>query len=72
VTDADFQRAAKSGARALQNAELQPTALGCDSAPETTQGQENPGLASAAATDRILLQSVGMGAEGFEPPTSRV
>jgi hypothetical protein len=72
VTDGDFERAAKSGAVALQNPVQQPAA------PSRTDSQESSEVLAACdpvrdgAICRNPLPGKPVGTEGFEPPTPSV
>ena len=69
VRDEDFDRAAKSGAGALQKAVQQPSAWPRDGSHEMQKAQHIPGFLREDANCCDTKQNALVGAEGFEPPT---
>jgi integrase len=69
VRDEDFERGAKSGARAVQNPVQQAAACFREESQETQKPLGNPGFLQEVADWCDTTREVLMGAEGFEPPT---
>src|SRR5262249_33778821 len=67
VTDADFERAAKSGAVALQNGVQQAAATARTDRQETTQAREDCGLVREGAICCNSLPDKGLPPRGLEP-----
>jgi hypothetical protein len=66
VTEADFERAAKSGAVVLQNGLQQPAAPVCTDSQATPQAREGCGLVREDAICCNLLQDKGIPPRGLE------
>jgi len=69
VTDADFQRAAKCGAVAVQNAVQQAAALSCTDSQESPQEKEDCEVSHDDASRCDDMRNPKVRLEGFEPPT---
>jgi hypothetical protein len=69
VTDADFERAAKSGAEALQKPVQQPAARSRTGSQAEAEGEGVCEVVPLGAAWRKSLQDNLLGTEGFEPPT---
>jgi len=67
VTDADFERAAKSGALALQNQVQHPAAASRTPSQETMQTLSAQGVVRDGATPCVTVQVIRMTPTGFEP-----
>jgi hypothetical protein len=72
VTDGDFERAAKSGAVALENGVQQAAALCRTDSQESSEVLAACGTVREGVNCRKSLPDKPLGTEGFEPPTPSV